>query len=138
MNRCQCLTVSGKQCSRDAVKNGQFCWQHLNCQKIVKSKVKITKKASIISKKPKTPQKPEIDQEIVYAYKDFNSDYNLGQPLSMKDFEEAYSDAKNEWLETMGEYLGEEDYDFDNQQKQIVLHNLLHMYPDKYTYEEPF
>lgn len=28
--KCQALTKSGKQCTRDAVANEKFCWQHLN------------------------------------------------------------------------------------------------------------
>ena len=30
MDRCQCLTLEGKQCSRNAKSNG-FCTQHANC-----------------------------------------------------------------------------------------------------------
>ena len=31
MNRCQCLTANGKQCTRDAKQGSKYCWQHLNC-----------------------------------------------------------------------------------------------------------
>jgi len=48
MNRCLCLTTTGKQCSRDAQKGSQFCWQHLNCKKTtqpVETKKSIPKKS---------------------------------------------------------------------------------------------
>ena len=38
MNRCQCLTASGKQCVREPSQkpnhNHYFCWQHQNCKKV--------------------------------------------------------------------------------------------------------
>jgi len=42
MSRCNCFNKNGKQCTRDGSTksndNPQFCWQHQNCQTIVKQK----------------------------------------------------------------------------------------------------
>ena len=32
MSRCQCLTLTGKQCSRNASKGSNYCLQHKNCK----------------------------------------------------------------------------------------------------------
>jgi len=118
-----------------------------------KQKIPVMHKPKIpISEKPKTPipektktprlqktqssQEPEIDQDIInYDYKAFMSNHDLGHPVSLKDFTEAYLETKNEWLDNMGEYLGESDYEFDDQQQQLVINYLITNYPDKYTYD---
>lgn len=55
MSRCQCLTKSGKQCSRKAKEGEQFCFQH------DKGKCKSPKKSPTFPKlKKKSPEKMAI------------------------------------------------------------------------------
>lgn len=149
MNRCQCQKADRKQCSRDAKSGSQFCWQHQNCQKMVKpSQKKPTSQKKTVNPSQKKPtlqkkttapqnvsktQQKVIDPEIKQAYKSFTQDYEFDQPLLIEDFEQAYNEVKEHWVETMGEFLNIEDYDFDEEQKLEVYTELASSYPEKYT-----
>ena len=155
MNHCQCQTGVGKQCFRDAKTGSQFCWQHINCQKMVKlsqkkltSQKKTTKsnqktakssQKNSTSQQKNTPPQPvsqtqqkDVDPEIQQAYEEFIQDYEFNQPILIEDFEQAYNTVKEEWFETMGEYVDIEDYAFDEQQKEQLNSELAYSYPDKY------
>ena len=58
MNRCQCLTQKGIQCSRDAKQGEMYCFQHPNCTNNVTSKTqkKITVQKKSQAKSQANPQ----------------------------------------------------------------------------------
>ena len=57
MSQCQCLKSDGKQCSRNAQQDSQYCWQHKNCKNPIVSQ---TQKAQ----KSQKSQKSQKDEKI--------------------------------------------------------------------------
>lgn len=55
-HRCNCLTSTGKRCSR-SVKTNEFCWQHKSCKAV--SNPKQNKKVVTPKKETKVPLKKE-------------------------------------------------------------------------------
>ena len=78
MNRCQCWTLKGKQCSRDAKEGSIYCFQHQECKNKGTGQKKIT-----IKKKSPTTKIMKINKPK-YLLKEFG-ETDLTQLAQNKD-----------------------------------------------------
>lgn len=124
--QCQCLTLQGKPCKRDAKSGSQYCYQHQNCQKIIgTSKQKIGKKSQT-SKKSATKSKPKPKLKTLkkqQSDEDFSSDsvslsqrlYNYGAIKNMmfgdKDFISFDDIGSDDGHSDFAHYLAGRGYD---------------------------
>ena len=73
MEKCQCLTTKGIQCSRKAISGSNYCLQHKTCKIPIQSKTPIQSKVQIADKSPLILTKKEFEDAI--ANDDANAFY---------------------------------------------------------------
>jgi hypothetical protein len=89
MSQCQCLKTNGQQCKNKASGSTLFCWQHQNCQSVIKGvqtiqkAQKVQKTESVAHKVQKTPIKKKSTPAPIAKVESFIDDSLFG-PLPPK------------------------------------------------------
>ena len=119
MTICQCIKTDGKQCSREAKTESQYCWQHQKCSQVTKKLPEIPKSTEkITSTIDKNPKPTKLINDFIEKTKKLsytNQFYNwpLAEKYISDRLYQTYDDLSRKLKPESDELMSFSDYLWD-------------------------